>query len=92
MNNQRRKDIRKAIELMNEALAALENAKSILETASEEEREAYENLPESIQYGERGDKMSENCDYIDNVVDSIDIQIGEITDCVDSLENGGVLD
>ena len=30
MNNQRRKDIRKAIELMNEAVAALENAKSIL--------------------------------------------------------------
>lgn len=91
MNNQRRKDIRKAIELMNEAVAALENAKSILETASEEEREAYENLPESIQYGERGSKMYENCDTIDNVVDSIDTQVSEITDCVDSLENG-VLD
>ena len=91
MNNQRRKDIRKAIELMNEAVAALENAKSILETASEEEREAYENLPESIQDDERGSKMYENCDTIDNVVDSIDTQVSEITDCVDSLENG-VLD
>lgn len=91
MNNQRRKYIREAIELMNEAVAALENAKSILETASEEEREAYENLPESIQEGERGSKMYENCDTIDNVVDSIDTQVIEITDCVDSLENG-VLD
>lgn len=91
MNNQRRKDIRKAIELMNEAMATLEQAKSIMETVGEEEREAYENLPESIQDGERGEKMSENCDTIDNVVDSIDTQIGEITDCVDSLENG-VLD
>ena len=91
MNNQRRKDIRNAIELMNEAVAALENAKLILETASEEEREAYENLPESIQESERGSKMYENCDTIDNVVDSIDTQVSEITDCVDSLENG-VLD
>lgn len=91
MNNQRRKDIRKAIELMNEAMAALEQAKSIMETAGEEEREAYENLPESIQDGERGKKMSENCYTIDNVVDSIDTQVSEITDCVDSLENG-VLD
>ena len=49
MNAQRRKDIQAGIDNLNDAMALLEEAKSIFETASEEERDAYENLPESIQ-------------------------------------------
>lgn len=52
MNALRRKRI--------EALAAqVEDMKADLEALMEEEQDAYDNLPEAIQAGERGDRMQE---------------------------------
>lgn len=50
MNNARRKEIEKIT-------ADLEAIKERIEALQEEEQDAFDNLPESIQYGERGDKM-----------------------------------
>lgn len=50
MNKARRKDIARAIELM-------EQAYGILETVVGEEQEAFDNLPESLQSSERGETM-----------------------------------
>lgn len=72
MNNPRRKDIRRAMELLQEAM-------DIISCAGEEEREAYDNLPESLQYTERGETLEENADTLDEAVDSI-------YDLMDSLE------
>lgn len=72
MNKARRKELERAIEL-------LEQAKEIIEAVTEEEQEAYDNLPESIQYGERGEAMEEiisDLEYID---------IEEITDTLQDI-------
>ena len=86
MNNQRRKDIREAMSLLEDAAAKLEQAKSILETAGEEERDAYDNLPESIQEGERGCAMEEAADNIDEIVSDIDDMVSSVQDMIDNCE------
>ncbi|MDD5950598.1 MAG: hypothetical protein PUC53_01825 [Bacteroidales bacterium] len=69
MNAARRKELSKAIDL-------IEQAKEIISAVAEEEREAYENLPEGLQESEMGEKMNEIADdleYVDldEVVDTI---------------------
>ena len=51
MNKERRKRIREAME-------ALDTAHDILIEVFDEEQEAFDNLPEGIPNGERGEQMS----------------------------------
>lgn len=58
MNKVRRKELAKASELIAQA-------QSIIESVKDEEQEAHDNLPESIQYGEKGQQMEEYIDTLD---------------------------
>ena len=60
MNKERRKRIDDVIEKLEELQAEVASS-------GEDEREAYDNLPESIQYSERGEQMSENADDLDGL-------------------------
>lgn len=71
MNAQRRKEIQKAI-------ALIEEARTILDYVAEEEREAYDNLPESLQYSERGERMEEIADSIESVCSELEDQVSEL--------------
>ena len=64
MNNARRKEIEKIT-------ADLEAIKERIEALQEEEQDAFDNLPESIQYGERGDKMQSAIDNLEYAADKI---------------------
>lgn len=57
----------------------LTDIQSDLECIRDEEQEAFDNLPESIQYSERGERMEEYIssleealDYVGYAVDSLD--------------------
>lgn len=76
MNAQRRKEIQKAI-------ALIENAKEILEYVAEEEGNAFDNLPESIQYSERGERMEEIKDNIEDVCSELEDQIENLQDTLE---------
>ena len=72
MNKARRKKLQ---ELMEQ----LETIKEELEQVQEEEQEAYDNLPESLQYSERGqqieqaiENMSSAADYLDDILSCIE--------------------
>lgn len=65
MNNERRKRIASALEQMEEV-------KSEIEQLAEEEREAYDNMPESLQESERGCAMEEAADNLDNAASSLE--------------------
>ena len=71
MNNARRKEIEKIT-------ADLEAIKERIEALQEEEQDAFDNLPESIQYGERGDKMQ-------SAIDNLEYAADNIQDCLDHL-------
>ena len=45
----------------------LENCHEELSIAAEEEREAFENMPEGIQESERGEIMEQNADELEEV-------------------------
>ena len=71
MNNARRKEIEKIT-------VDLEAIKELIEALQEEEQDAFDNLPESIQYGERGDKMQ-------SAIDNLEYAADNIQDCLDNL-------
>lgn len=62
MNRARRKELERAVEL-------LQQAQEIIGSVRDDEQEAYDNLPEGIQYSERGEQMSEYVDTLDNAAD-----------------------
>ena len=65
MNKERRKKIQEAENL-------LVRASEIITECCEEENEAYDNLPESIQLGERGDEMTEYIDLMSEANEDLD--------------------
>ena len=76
MNRERRKAIENVIDKLNEL-------KEEITSICDEEREAYENLPESVQAGEKGDAMEDN--YLDLDAASCDIEsvIESLQDIID---------
>lgn len=67
MNKQRRQQIK-------DAIALIEEARAMLECVMEEEQEAFDNLPESFQYSERGEQMEENISIIEDFLDNINTE------------------
>lgn len=78
MNKQRRNRIAEALELISQA-------RGILEEVKDEEQESYENLPESLQYGERGEQMQENVDSLEEFIGYL-----EETDSLEGKRGGGM--
>jgi hypothetical protein len=71
MNKMRRAEVAKA-------QALLEEAKTILETVSEEEREAYDNLSEGLQQADRGQQMDANATSLEGACESVDSAIDDL--------------
>lgn len=72
MNAKRRKELEKVI-------ALIEDAKSQLEILKDEEQEAFDNMPESLKYSEKGEKMEEAINYLDDSSNELESVIENIT-------------
>ena len=77
MNKARRKELERACQLLNDA-------KDIIEEVRDEEQECFDNMPEGIQYSERGDQMQENIDTLDSVSSDLDDTIGYVNDVIEA--------
>lgn len=75
MNANRRKEIQRAVDM-------LEEAKSILENCRDEEQDALDNMPESLQESERGQKMEEYIDQLDNAISSVEESVEFAMECL----------
>ncbi len=73
MNKQRLKELYKI-------KTELERLQGELESLSEEEQDAFDNLPESIQNADRGSEMEQNIEYINEAAETL----GQ---AIDSIEN-----
>ena len=71
---------RKAIEEIIDQLGTL---KEQIESVCEEEQEAYDNLPESIQYSERGEAMSDAASDLEDAASSIDDVMSTLQDIIE---------
>lgn len=65
MNRQRRRELQKVAMLLG-------SARALLETVTDEEQEAYDNMPEGLQYSDRGEAMSEGLDSLAEMLDSLE--------------------
>lgn len=65
MNADRRKRLRQAAALLSEA-------RELISAVQEEEQEAYDNMPESLQAGDKGTKMSETADALDTLAQELE--------------------
>lgn len=74
MNKVRRKELARVVDL-------LDRARDLLETIRDEEQEAFDNLPESIQYSERGETMEGYIGTMEEMLDYLDT--GELQEIVD---------
>ena len=76
MNEQRRKRLSKIKEKLNGLLDEVAEIK-------DDEQNAFDNLPESIQGSERGERMSEIIDSLDEVYDSIEAAADNISEAIE---------
>jgi len=58
-------------ERLDKALAAIAVAAEEVDALANEEREAFDNLPEGLQQAERGQEMETMADELDTLADSV---------------------
>lgn len=63
MNEVRRKELQKALDLISEA-------KEIIQGVKQDEEQAFDNMPESLQEGEKGEKMQSAIEKLDGCYDA----------------------
>ena len=71
MNDARRKELDRAFGL-------IEEAKSIVDSVKSEEQDAFDNMPEGFQQGERGQAMEAAISAMDDVESDLDNAISNI--------------
>jgi uncharacterized coiled-coil DUF342 family protein len=75
MNNARRK----ALTTINERIAEF---RGVLEELKDAEQEYYDNMPESFQTGDKGQKAETAVDAIDSAIQSIEEAAGYLDEAV----------
>jgi len=75
MNKQRRKQLEKAVLHLNDALEIVRNA-------LEEEQGAYDNMPDGIRDGERGEEMQGYVDTLEEHANTIEEAVSAIEEIV----------
>ena len=66
--------------ILDNCLTAIQQAYDTLTEVREQEESAYDNLPESIRDGDRGDEMQEAIDMLEEVTDSLEDVISDLED------------
>ena len=90
MNNQRRKVIANATSILTaignspekpiDLGAQLLHVRELIETVRDDEQESFDNLPESLQEGSKGEAMTENIDYLEEAINCFPDDLDEVWD------------
>ena len=67
MNNERRKRLAQAGEILEKMEELFSELLEITEEVRSDEEDAFANLPESFQNGEKGDRMQEAIQALENI-------------------------
>lgn len=84
MNKARRKDLARIVAKLELLDTVREDLMADLESIRDEEQEALDNLPESLQESERGEQMQEYIDTMEEILD--DLEQLDIEDMVDRIQ------
>ena len=75
---------KKRLQKLVEAVAKIQSAYDTLETIRDEEQEAFDNMPESLQYSERGELTEQNADDLDSAVSDLSMVLDTLNEIVDN--------
>lgn len=75
MNKQRRSTLR----AINDRLSTI---KDEIEAVMDEEQDAYDNLPDGLRDGDKGDQMADNVSELQGVIDTIE---NDVIDKIDAI-------
>lgn len=82
MNNDRRKQIKESNKKIDFVIDILNQYKSEIELIQSDEEDSFDNLPESFQYGLKGDTIQDAIDEMEDVTERID----EIVEMLGSIK------
>jgi hypothetical protein len=85
MNKATRKILSGLVADAEKITSMIEDLKSQLETIRDEEQEKYDNMPESIQSGDRGEAASAAIDALENAIgklDGIDDLVSDVSEAM----------
>lgn len=88
MNKSRRKRIASVISTLEDITGydVIESAKNELEDILYEEEDAYDNMPENLQYSMRGEESSDAIDNLQEAVDILEEAIDALSELYDLKE------
>lgn len=101
MNKDRRKELGKLcdrVAALEEKVSELKSLRddivSDLESIRDEEQDAYDNLPESLQEGERGQDMQAAIENMENALSALediglDVEISDVVSTIDDARGQG---
>ena len=86
MNKQRRKDLGRAIQGLEAAKTSLKVAQEIIGGAADEEQDAYDCMPESMQESDRGIDMEENAETLSDASSELEDMIDTLYEQIDAIQ------
>jgi chromosome segregation ATPase len=69
--------------LIAKTIAAIRKELKDFESVRDAEQEAFDNLPESLQESEKGEKMQENIDALESALDSINEALDDLEQTIE---------
>ena len=68
---------------LSQVILALDEQRLELENIQSDEQESYDNMPESLQYSERAETISDNIDDLGSCISDLEDIIENLQDIVD---------
>ena len=87
MNASRRKQIAKIAKRIQELHELTDGIRADIEGIMDEEQEAFDNLPESIQESERGEKSQSAIDELDDINSNLDLIMDDVENLASQCED-----
>lgn len=86
MNVKRRKELHALIDRLRAAADEASNLYSDLSFTVDEEREAFDNMPESLQQSEKGEATSEGLNTLDSALAALDAIMDDFNQIADDIQ------
>lgn len=87
MNNERRKQLKAIAKQLGTIADALEDQQILLEQVYDDESEAFDNMPESLQESDRGIEMEEGIGTLEEQKDAVATMVDDIRDMIETLQD-----
>lgn len=87
MNNERRKQLKAIAKQLGTIADNLEDQQVLLEQIYDDESEAFDNMPESLQESDRGIEMEEGINLLEEQKDAVATMVDDIRDMIETLQD-----